>query len=332
MPDPNVWQNWNLKAFKGGVLDYLQVPTGESRLSWGKGKTIAILDTGWLGHDAEVGASIRELNLIDAPREGEYSGHGTAVAGLIGSKNPFAPGIAPGADILAIRVLDGNGEGNPFTLAEGIIQAVDDGADVINMSLGGYGNSEILQSAVNYAAERGVVLVAASGNDGYATVTYPAAYGNVIGVASVDAAGNRTPFSNYGSGVDVSAPGYEINALWDDDSYVYFTGTSPSAALVSGMAGRLLQSGVATNGSEVKQLILDYANDTGPPDFDPQYGAGILNADRLESIGKSGIYDVALADLYPATEESDGTAFPLYITVQNSWDPIIYPPRRWRFR
>jgi subtilisin family serine protease len=139
----------------------------------------------------------------------------------------------------------------------------------------------------------------------------------VIGVTAVDANGNRAPFSNFGDGVDVAAQGYQIHALWGDDEYIYFNGTSASSPLVAGMAARIIETGQATGPSEVQALIDGEANEAGPPGDDPQYGAGILNAERLESVGQPGIFDIALADLYPATEESDGATFPLYVTFEN---------------
>lgn len=323
LPDPALWEELNLAAFNDGVLGFLGVPASEERLSWGTGTTIAILDTGWIDHAAFGDKVVRELDLVEGPREGDYAAHGTAVAGLIGSTNPFAPGIAPGSDLLAVRVLDGEGKGDSFTLASGIIAAVDNGADIINMSLGGYGNSKVLQEAVAYAGERGVLLVAASGNDGAGSLTYPAAYTDVIGVTAVDAGGNRTPFSNFGEGVDVAAPGYQIHALWENDDFVYFDGTSASSPLVAGMASRVLESGHATSPGDIQFLIRETANETGLPGFDPQYGAGILNAERIEASGESGIYDMALADLYPAIEESDGGTFPLYVTLENRGTEFI---------
>lgn len=323
MLHPDLWQSGNLTAFNAGVLEFLGVPSGEARLSWGKGVKIAILDTGWLPHGSLEGTSIREIDLIGGSREGEYAAHGTAVAGLVSSTNPFAPGIAPGSELLAVRVLDGEGRGDAFTLAEAILVAVENGAQVINMSLGGYGDSQVLREAVQYAVSEGVVLVAASGNDGLNQLTYPAAYPSVIGVTAVDASGNRAGFSNFGDGVDVAAPGYQIHALWDDDEYIYFNGTSASAPLVAGMAARILESGLADDPAAVQDLLRAQANDTGLPGDDPQYGAGVLNAERLESLGEPGIFDMALADLYPAIEQSDGTSFPLYVSFQNRGTEFI---------
>lgn len=316
-PSPEFYRAGNLSGFNADALAFLGVPENRAGPGWGSGVTIAILDTGISGHSAFRNGSVRELNLLEGPREGDFSGHGTAVAGMIGSTNAFAPGIAPGSNLLAVRVLDGNGRGNAFTLATGIVQAVDNGANIINMSLGGYGNSDVLRQAVNYATENGVLLVAASGNDGLGQVTYPAAYPEVIGVTAVDANGDRTPFSNFGNGVDVAAPGYQLHALWENDEFIYFDGTSAAAPLVAGMAARIMETERAGSPAEIRELIRLQANEAGLPGDDIQYGAGILNAGRIESVGKTGIVDVALADLYPATEQGDGTTFPLYVTLEN---------------
>ncbi|NDV62408.1 S8 family serine peptidase [Puniceicoccales bacterium CK1056] len=317
IPDEQLWQAGILAAFNGNALSYLGAPSAIGRIDWGEGIVVAVLDTGWSGHPSVPDGSVRQLDMLGGNDDGTYSAHGTAVAGLIASNDFFAPGIAPGSEILAIRVLDTDGQGDAFTLAQGIIAAVNNGASVINMSLGGYSDSGVLRQAVNYASENGVVMVAAAGNDGMNRLTYPAAYASVIGVNAVDANGNRTPFSNYGEGLDIAAPGYHVHALWDEEGYVFFDGTSASAPLVSGMAARLLQTGAATTPAAVQSLIRNYANDTGLPGEDLQYGAGILSAARLETSGQRGINDLALADLYPAVEESDGATIPLYVTFQN---------------
>lgn len=317
VPDEELWQAGVLAGFNGDALKFLGAPGPSGSNDWGAGVLVAVLDTGWTGHPSIPEGSVREMDILGTESEGTYSAHGTAVAGLIASTDPFAPGIAPGSEILSVRVLNENGQGDAFTLAQGIIAAVNEGARVINMSLGSYSDSRVLRQAVDYAYGNGVVLVAAAGNEGMGQLTYPAAYSTVIGVNAVDANGNRTPFSNYGQGLDIAAPGYQVHALWEDQGYVFFDGTSASAPLVAGMAARLLQSGAATSPAEVQTLIRDYANDTGPPGTDPQYGAGILSAARLETFQQRGLNDLALADLYPAVEEIDGATVPLYVTFQN---------------
>jgi thermitase len=321
-PSPQSYDATGLTAFDNSVLSYLGAEEA-IRENWGNGVKIAVLDTGWLAHADLTGTRVYQLDLLGTARNGDYGGHGTAVSGLIASANAFAPGIAPGSELLAVRVLDASGAGNTFTVADGIVRAVDAGADVINLSLGSYGDSEILRTAVSYAESRGVVLVAASGNDGLGMLTYPAAYPSVIGVGAVDANGNLAPFSNFGEAIDVVAPGFQINTLWENDSYVVFDGTSAAAPLVTGLVARILEKAPNETPAQIRNTISNYANELGPPEWDPYFGAGVINAQRLENIGTSGIVDLAVADIYPAGEEGDGNAFPLYITVQNRGTTFI---------
>lgn len=315
-PSPQTLDTAALSGFSSAALNFLGAEDALNE-GWGAGVTVAVLDTGWTAHPDLAGKQLRVIDLLEGIESGDYAGHGTAVLGLIASSNEFAPGIAPRSDLLAVRVLDAEGHGNTFTLADGIVRAVDAGADVINLSLGAYGDSDLLRNAVLYAESMGVLLVAASGNDGAGLLTYPAAYPTVLGVGAIDANGNLAPFSNYGESLDLVAPGFGVNALWEEGSYVSFNGTSASAPLVAGMAARILESNPNQSPAQVRAALMTYANDTGPPGSDPYYGAGVLNATRLENAGTPGIVDLALADIYPAVEEGDGTAFPLYVSVQN---------------
>lgn len=303
--------------FGANVLRFLGLPAGADNSTWGRGVKIAILDTGIQPHSGLGQRDFREVDLIGGAASGDFLGHGTAVAGFIASLDDLAPGLAPGSDLLSFRVLDADGRGDVFTLADGIIRAVDAGAAIINMSLGSYADSALLRRAVEYAQSRGVLLVAATGNDGLSTPTFPAAYPGVLGVAAVDARAARVPFSNSGEGVDLAAPGFGLHALWDDDAIVYFDGTSASTPLVAAAAARLLESGLARSADQAREILLQNANEAGFPGKDPQFGAGILNIGRLESIGQSGIFDVALADFYPDTANLRDQTFPLYISFEN---------------
>lgn len=324
-PALETFETGALRGFSGGVLSFLGA---EAALTarWGRGIQVAILDTGVTTH-ADLGERIREIDLVGGGREGPYGGHGLAVAGLIGSTNAFAPGIAPGSELIAVRVLDAHGQGDTFTLADGIVRAVDAGAQVINLSLGSYGDSEVLRDAVAYAEARGVVLVASSGNDGLGRLTYPAAYPTVLAVGAVDANGSLAPFSNFAETLDLVAPGYQVNALWENDAYVSFDGTSASAPLVTGMVARLIEGSPGALAPEaIRMTLREYANEAGPPGPDPYYGAGVLNATRLENIGEAWIMDLALADIFPAVAEANGSSFPLYVTVQNRGTQTILKP------
>lgn len=305
-----------LVPFANGALAFLGVPLDGSQLDWGSGVTIAVLDTGVQRHADLADLRLRVMDLL-GNQDSSLNSHGTAVAGLIGSTSEMAPGIAPGSDILSIRVLDGDGRGDVFTLAMGIIEAVDQGAQIINMSLGSYGQNDILREAVVYASEAGVLMIASVGNEGGPNPTFPAAYPEVIGVAAIDAAGKHAPFSNYGVGVDIAAPGFQLHALWDDDLYVTFDGTSAATPLVAGMAAELVASGAARDAQHAGELILELANDAGAPGFDAQLGAGVLSAQRLLQAGQRGIYDIAIADFYPDMDAGTAGSFPLYVSFQN---------------
>jgi subtilisin family serine protease len=316
-PQPREWDLGNLAPFGSTVAAFLGIPADADLTEWGSGVKVAILDTGVLAHEALGGRSIAAMDLLSGEDAGAWTGHGTAVAGLIASGSAFAPGIAPAVDLLSIRVLDGQGRGDVFTLAQGIIEAVDRGAAIINMSLGSYGQNAILSQAVQYAHAAGVLMVASSGNDGQDGATWPAAYPEVIGVAAVDASGTHAPFSNSGTGVDISGPGFRIHALWGDDTFVYFDGTSAAAPLVAGMAAELLSRGLAASPHEAGQLLLATANDAGLPGHDASHGAGILNAQRALEVATPGIVDIAIADFYPQTAALADGSFPLHVSFQN---------------
>jgi hypothetical protein len=161
-------------------------------------------------------------------------GHGTMVAGLIHL-------VAPSAKIMPLKAFNADGTSNEADIIRAIYYAADNGATVINMSFGLPNISDALMKAINYATRKGVVCVASVGNDGQTTLLYPAAFGNVIGVASVDAQNQTSVFSNRGPDlVVVAAPGESLVTTYPGDHYASVSGTSFSAALVSGAANVLL--------------------------------------------------------------------------------------------
>ena len=162
------------------------------RTHWGERVTVAVLDTGILAHRTFAEGQIMHLDLVNDGQS--FHSHGTSVASLIGGQHPQAPGVAPAAQILDVRVANAEGYSTSSTLAQGIITAVDRGARVINISLGGYGDSSVLGQAVAYAFQRGAIVVAAAGNDAYGQLAIPAAYEGVISVGSVDAENRQAYF------------------------------------------------------------------------------------------------------------------------------------------
>ena len=155
--------------------------------------------------------------------------------------------VAPESKILPVRVLDVDGRGDTFALAEAIIWAVDHGhASVINMSLGSDADATVLEESIAYAQSRGVLIVAAAGNDNLDNPQYPAVYPDVLGVTAVDDAGHKADFANYGSGwVDLAAPGVAITSTVPVSGSIYYatwSGTSMAVPFVSGAAALVRQA------------------------------------------------------------------------------------------
>jgi hypothetical protein len=183
-------------------------------------------------------------------------GHGTMVAGLIHL-------VAPTAKIMPVKVFTGTGASTLSNIVSGIYWAVDHGADVINMSFDSTQSSSDLQNAIGYANSKGVVCVAAVGNDGKQTMVYPAGYSSVMGVASTNDQEIRSSFSNYGSSlVAVAAPGEGMVTLYPGNNYAEGWGTSFSAPLVAGGAALLVQIQRNINEGQAAQAI-SQANSIG---------------------------------------------------------------------
>lgn len=296
------------------TMDFLGVPSDHS--TFGKGVSIAVLDTGInASHPAFKGANIQTFSLLDNPITADPSGHGTAVASLIVGTDQAAQGVAPAADLLSFQVMDADGSSDAFTLAQGIIQAVEAGADVISMSLGSYGNSRILNNAIQYALNREIAVIAAAGNDGFNQLPYPAQYAGVIGVAAIDANAQPAYFSNYGNAVDISAPGINIFSAGEQESIIGFSGTSASTPLVAGSLAVILSEQPHLSVAQATAYLLEHTNDAGAPGRDPHYGQGMLNIARIRKTNPG--YDIAIADYYLDQKRSNASALTMKISVQN---------------
>ena len=276
--------------------------------SWGSGVKVALLDTPLEGMES---------------KEGETSGHGTAMRSLIQGSNGPAQGAAPGAEMVAFAVLDTEGKGNSFNLAQAIVTAADQGVRVINMSLGSAGDSPVVRDAVAYALARNVVLVGAAGNDAVNRVSYPAAYDGVIAVASVDAVGNHLYFSNRGKSVDVAAPGFAVVAAWPGGKTVEVTGTSASTALVSGAVAALLGREPGLTGKQAAELLGKYADATGLPGAAEETGSGVINLGRVLERYQRGVVDVAVGGVSMREEGLQGRIF---VGIQNRGTETVNSP------
>lgn len=279
----------------------------------GSGVIVGILDSGIKAHPQFDDVYIVHIDLAGGGVAGPGAAHGTSVSSIIAGKE----GIAPSAELFVVRVLDDEGLGNSYHVAEGIVQAVDLGVKVINLSLGVYQDSLLLRQAVDYAEERGVVLVAAAGNDGFDRMAYPAAYDNVLAVTAVDAAGNQAIFPNQSEQIDFAAPGIGIRTAKEDEGTILFSGTSAAAPFVSGTLASFMSGEEALSSHDAVKLLQRYLNDEGAPGPDPVYGAGVLDWDRLRERATPGILDIALAGIHLGADAQPGTNMPVEVTVQN---------------
>jgi subtilisin family serine protease len=185
--------------------------------------------------------------LLNDPRF-TFSGHGTLVSGLIRA-------IAPEAWIVPIKAFDGSGMASSFAVAKAIRHAADMNVDVVNMSFDFDLPSPVVSEALDYAAARDIVLVASAGNNGTVANVYPAIHPAVIAVASTDMKDIKTPFSNYGPAISVSAPGDRLISTYPGNEYAAVAGTSFSAALVSGEAARIRSMRHRLTAGEVRDRI-----------------------------------------------------------------------------
>lgn len=280
--EANVWMrvpqepNVDLKnqggttPFEKGQQMMNAISAGGDRTGWGQSVKVAVLDTGIMDHPTFGKDQITHYDLVNDGQT--FNSHGTSVASLIAGQNPQAPGVAPAAGIIDIRVANADGYTVSAVLAQGIVEAVNRGAQVLNISLGGYGDSDVLRSALDYAWQRGAVVVAAAGNEGYDQLAVPAAINGVLGVGSVDANGKQASFSNSGQGLGLVAPGVGVVSAWETDKVAIASGTSQSTGLVTGAVAAYLAWGVAP-----KDIITALKNDakpTGAPAT--QVGAGLL--------------------------------------------------------
>ncbi|WP_349409916.1 S8 family peptidase [Pseudalkalibacillus sp. SCS-8] len=224
---------------------------------------IAVIDTGVdYNHPDLSGKVIKGYDYVqddNDPMDEHY--HGTHVAGIAAANTDNGIGIAgnaPNASILAIRVLDEGGSGTLDDVAQGIRYAADQGAQVINLSLGGLLGTQTLKEAVDYAWNKGSVVVAAAGNESSTKPSYPAYYSNAIAVAATDQNDNLAYFSNYGTWVDIAAPGVSIYSTMPGNAYDNLSGTSMAAPVVAGVAGLLASQG--RSAAEIRTALEETAD------------------------------------------------------------------------
>lgn len=318
--DPGYAKQWNLKL--------LNLETVWQNWSGSKDTIVAVIDTGILpGHPDLAGNIIPGYDFIDDDNDPtdtnkEFS-HGTHVAGIIGAMTNNQQGIAGinwQVSIMPIRVIGKEGTGDYSALIAGIYWAVDNGANVINLSLAGSMDTIALREAIQYAVQHQVTVVAAAGNNGSSPILYPARYPEVISVGAVGPTRERAYYSNYGPELDLVAPGGDSSILtekyntilstagyMDNNTAVYqYTwaqGTSMAAPHVSASVALLYSAGI-TDPVEIQRLLRETADDLGSPGPDSFYGAGLLNIKR--ALAYTGWYEDDTSILVQAINKTSG--------------------------
>lgn len=274
--DPLLAQQWGIFA------------TGADRVwavTTGLGVTVAVVDSGSGPHpdlteNLLPGRSF--FGSVETPdgNDIDASGHGSHVAGIIAAvanNGIGGSGVAPNAKILPIKVLDQAGQGDARDVATGVRFAVDNGAKVINLSLGGATESSSLTQAIQYANDKGALVIAAAGNGGATDKPkWPASLDLTIAVTAVDSANNVTPFDQRGDYIDIAAPGAGIVSTAKGD-YVALSGTSMAAGFVAGAAALLFAAEPRISNAQVRDILLRTATDIGDPGRDQTFGVGFIN-------------------------------------------------------
>lgn len=258
--DPELNRQWAWDVTQ--AYDAWDITRGSSNV------VVAVIDTGiQLDHpdlDDKLVSGYDFVGNDSTPDDG--NGHGTHVAGTIAAETDNGvggAGFCPECQLMPVRALNNSGSGSLADIARAITYAADNGADIINMSLGGAGSST-LQRAIDYAWDKGVFLTCAAGNSGRNSRYYPAGYDNCFAVASTTTSDQRSSFSNYGTWVDIAAPGSSIYSTYRDSRYGNLSGTSMATPHVAGLAGLLASQGL-TNTQIRDQLCstADQINGTG---------------------------------------------------------------------
>ena len=248
----------------------------------GEGVIVAVLDTG-VDVDGEDG-----LNDVVPGKDIVYGsdptydarGHGTHVAGTIAqtTDNGYGvAGVAWGASVMPVKVLSNGGSGSMWGVAQGMLYACDNGADVINMSLSSRGSSQYIASAIEECHDADVVMVASTGNSGSSSIGWPARRDGIIAVGATYKGGGRSSYSNYGYGMELVAPGSAI-LQETPKGWGTYSGTSMAAPHVAGVAALVRGAGIESH-DEVREILQETAVDWGNTGYDTVYGYGYLDAE-----------------------------------------------------
>lgn len=318
--DPKYQFQWHMKQ--------INMPQAW-KLADGEGVVVAVLDTGVAYeshaqfHMVEDLAGVEIVKPYDFVANSKHAnddhGHGTHVAGTIAqatNNGKGVAGVARNVKIMPLKVLSGSGSGSVAGIADAIRYAADEGAQVINMSLGGPFPSRVLKKAVQYAHDKGVTVICAAGNDGKKKLGYPAAYPGAVAVAATQFDRKTTFYSNYGKNLDIAAPGGNTRVDQNGDGepdgvlqntivvgdptrsdYFGFMGTSMASPHAAGVAALIVGEGIS-DPKAVEQILKDTATQPDGYSVD-RYGAGLIDAEAavLKARSETGAWQLLLGAL-----------------------------------
>ena len=278
---------------------------------------VCITDTGYsLGHEDLPNSGVTGDDGYDTNDSGNWfedgHGHGTHVAGTIaaiGNNDTGVVGVNPSGNLNLhiVKVFDSAGD---WAYGSDMIGAVDQcvaaGANIISMSLGGSAPSAAEQTAFDNAAANNVLLIAAAGNDGNDTLSYPASYDSIMSVAAVDSSGRIAGFSQYNNKVEIAAPGVDVNSTLPNNSYAAWSGTSMATPHVAGVAALVWSHYSDCTAAEIRQAINKSAEDKGDTRRDIYYGHGIIKAKAMYDMLANGCDVGPIAPPPPLPELANG--------------------------
>ena len=267
-------------------------------------------------------------------------GHGTFVTGIIAAKTNNGEGIAginPGAQIMTLKALSKGNKASSLAIYRAIRYAVDNGARVINISLGGKGISRLEQIGINYAYAQGCLVVSSSGNNGSDVAEYgPQGLRRVFSVAAVNVDGKRRGSANHGANVAMTAPGEHIYSLTAKDgkkdgqitpilgtTYHTLTGTSFSAPMVAGTASLIWAKNPNLTNRQVEDMLLNSAEDLDRKGWDRYNGAGLLNASKALSAGEGDRLTVRFTEVFANEEKKKIASLDVYGIVRGNLDSYV---------
>ncbi|MDT8858828.1 S8 family serine peptidase [Alkalihalobacillus sp. MEB130] len=266
---------------KNWGINHLNIPQSWDSGFSGKGVKVAVIDSGIATNHSALNVA-GGVSMVNYTRSfNDDFGHGTHAAGIIASTAKEAPGVAQGVQLFAVKTLDQNGIGRLNDTIRGIEWSVNNGMDIINLSLGTDESQTALRAAVDEAHERGLIIVAAAGNknSNFSTpmdVQYPARYGSVIAVSALDRNNTIARFSATGSAIEFSAPGVDIYSTYVNNKFTRMDGTSMSSPFVAGILALYKEAYPNASNIEIRRLARSSALDLGAKGRDELFGFGLI--------------------------------------------------------